>query len=111
MPTRESLHENPEGFLLTVGGLVALLYAASLVIVSIGQRVIDRQTRAAEEAARREQAWPAAPGALAGARPRRVVVESLAQGNGVCVRVRGEGRAEGCMEQGAELLLGGAATR
>jgi len=44
-------------FVLIVGGLIALLYAASLAIVQIGQRVIDRQRRAQEEAAARERLW------------------------------------------------------
>lgn len=44
-------------FLLVVGGLLVLLYVASLVIVRHGQRVIDRQQRARDEAAKREQLW------------------------------------------------------
>lgn len=44
-------------FLLIVGGLIVLLYVISLVIVRIGQRIIDRQALAQAEAARREHHW------------------------------------------------------
>lgn len=54
---REEVEESSNRFLLIVGGLFALLYAASLVIVRFGQRIIDRQTLAQEAAARREQLW------------------------------------------------------
>jgi signal transduction histidine kinase len=53
----DTLYESSQHFLLTVGGLLALLYAASLVIVRIGQRYIDRQMREQEQAALREQQW------------------------------------------------------
>lgn len=54
---REKVDEGSARFLLIVGGLLALLYAASLLIVRIGQRIIDRQSLAQERAARREQLW------------------------------------------------------
>ena len=44
-------------FLLVVGSLLVLLYGVSLVIVRIGQRIIDRQNLAQAQAARREQLW------------------------------------------------------
>jgi signal transduction histidine kinase len=44
-------------FLVIVGGLLLLLYATSLLIVRIGQRIIDRQAREQAEAAEREQRW------------------------------------------------------
>lgn len=44
-------------FLSIVGGLLLLLYAASLLIVFVGQRVIDRQNLAQEQATQREQLW------------------------------------------------------
>jgi signal transduction histidine kinase len=43
--------------LLIVGGLLVLLYGISLVIVHLGQRIIDRQRLAQEQAAAREQLW------------------------------------------------------
>jgi signal transduction histidine kinase len=48
---------NSNQFLLVVGGLLALLYVASLLIVRIGQQIIDRQARAQAQAAAREQLW------------------------------------------------------
>jgi signal transduction histidine kinase len=54
---REKLYESSTRFLLVVGGLLALLYATSLVIVRSGQRIIDRQALAQQQAAVREQLW------------------------------------------------------
>lgn len=51
------VERNSDRFLLVVGGLIVLLYVISLVIVRIGQRIIDRQALAQAEAARREQRW------------------------------------------------------
>jgi signal transduction histidine kinase len=48
---------NSDRFLAIVGGLIVLLYVISLVIVRIGQRIIDRQALAQADAARREQRW------------------------------------------------------
>ena len=49
--------ESSNEFLVIVGGLIALLYVASLAIVRIGQRFIDRQAQAQALAAQREQLW------------------------------------------------------
>jgi signal transduction histidine kinase len=57
---REDQHKvetSSDRFLLIVIGLLAALYGVSLLIVRNGQRLIDRQTRAQEEAARREALW------------------------------------------------------
>ena len=53
----EQVIASSDRFLLIVGGLLAALYAASLLIVRRGQRIIDRQTLAQEQAAQREQQW------------------------------------------------------
>lgn len=52
-----TVNASSDRFLLIVGGLLVLLYAVSLVIVRIGQRIIDRQTLAEQRAAQREQLW------------------------------------------------------
>ena len=57
MANQTTVDESSTQFLFVVGGLVCLLYAASLVIVWIGQREIDRKTRAQEEALARERLW------------------------------------------------------
>jgi signal transduction histidine kinase len=54
---QRTVEHNSAGFLAVVGGLVALLYLASLAVVLVGQRFIDRQSLAQEQAARREQRW------------------------------------------------------
>lgn len=53
----EKVHASSDRFLAIVGGLLALLYAASLLIVHYGQRIIDAQSVAQERAAQREQLW------------------------------------------------------
>jgi signal transduction histidine kinase len=54
---QQSVNDSSDRFLLIVGGLLVLLYGASLLIVRIGQRIIDRQTLAQEQATRREALW------------------------------------------------------
>jgi C4-dicarboxylate-specific signal transduction histidine kinase len=54
---QEKVKASSDRFLLIVGGLLALLYATSLLIVRIGQRIIDKQTLEQEQSARREQLW------------------------------------------------------
>lgn len=54
---RDKVRESSERFLLIIGGLLALLYVAALLIVRVGQRIIDRQMLAEERAARREHLW------------------------------------------------------
>jgi hypothetical protein len=53
---RAKLYESSTQYLRVVGGLLALLYAASLVIVRFGQRIIDRQALE-QQAAQREPLW------------------------------------------------------
>lgn len=53
----DSVDASSQRFLFIVGGLLVVLYAASLLIVAIGQRFIDRQSRSQQEAARREHLW------------------------------------------------------
>ncbi|MFZ2650733.1 MAG: HAMP domain-containing sensor histidine kinase [Burkholderiaceae bacterium] len=54
---QDKVNSSSDRFLLVVGALLALLYAASLLIVHNGQRIIDRQTIAQEQSMRREQLW------------------------------------------------------
>lgn len=54
---QDKVNSTSDRFLAIVGGLLVLLYAASLLIVHIGQRIIDRHTLAQQQAARREQLW------------------------------------------------------
>ena len=51
------VERSSDEFLLIVGSLIVLLYVISLVIVRVGQRIIDRQALAQAEAAQREQRW------------------------------------------------------
>jgi signal transduction histidine kinase len=53
----DKVHASSDRFLGIVGGLLALLYASSLLIVRIGQRIIDKQSLEQEQSARREQLW------------------------------------------------------
>lgn len=54
---QRQVEQDSAGFLAIVGGLLMLLYLASLAVVRVGQRHIDRQTLAQEQAALREQQW------------------------------------------------------
>jgi signal transduction histidine kinase len=54
---QQKVERSSHEFLAIVGGLLLLLYATSLLIVRIGQRIIDRQAREQAEAAEREQRW------------------------------------------------------
>lgn len=54
---QREVNQSSDRFLVIVGGLLVLLYGVSLVIVRIGQRIIDRQSMAQEQAARREELW------------------------------------------------------
>ena len=54
---QQKVERSSHEFLGIVGGLLVLLYATSLLIVRIGQRIIDRQAREQAEAAEREQRW------------------------------------------------------
>lgn len=54
---QQEVDSSSDRFLIIVMGLLALLYGVSLLIVRNGQRLIDRQTRAQDEAARREVLW------------------------------------------------------
>lgn len=57
LANQRKVERSSHEFLVVVGGLLLLLYAASLLIVRVGQRIIDRQAREQAEAAEREQRW------------------------------------------------------
>jgi signal transduction histidine kinase len=54
---QQKVERSSHEFLVIVGALLLLLYATSLLIVRLGQRIIDRQAREQAEAAEREQRW------------------------------------------------------
>jgi signal transduction histidine kinase len=53
----QEVEANSGEFIAIVGGLIVLLLAVSLAIVAHGQRIIDRQWRAAQQAVLRERLW------------------------------------------------------
>ncbi len=54
---RSQVQLSSQRFLAIVGGLLVLLYATSLLIVHYGQRIIDAQSLAQAQSARRERLW------------------------------------------------------
>lgn len=57
MLNQQKVVSSSDRFLMIVGGLLALLYAALFFLVRNGQRIIDDQSRAQKQSARREQHW------------------------------------------------------
>ena len=54
---QDKVNASSNRFLVIVGGLLVLLYAASLLIVRNGQRIIDTQMLAQEQSRLRESLW------------------------------------------------------
>ncbi|WP_201492108.1 histidine kinase dimerization/phospho-acceptor domain-containing protein [Rubrivivax sp. A210] len=54
---QDKVDSSSDRLLFIVGGLLVALYGVSLLVVHVGQRIIDRQTLAQQDAARRERLW------------------------------------------------------
>lgn len=108
LESQRRVEANADRHLAVLGGLILLLYAALLVLVRHGQRIIDEQGRARELAALREQLWhreKMAALATMAANASHEIGNPLAVISGVAEEIGAEAPADGPLAARARTIL------